>query len=188
LKITKEELCQSAISLFQENGFEKVSINDICAKGCVTKGSFYHHFSCKEELLLFWFSEHAEKMSLAIHENENDSPYKRLINYLEIYATGLSELGHNLLYYTAIADSSMKQGMFIMGTSLKDKFLYLFDMTVSLVLSAQADGDIKSDTSAEMLIEIFSWSIIGLIFKWKQSDGELDFSQNVREIINTIFC
>ena len=177
MKVTREEICNNAISLFQENGFKNVSINDICIKCCVTKGSFYHHFSNKDELLIFWFSEYAEKMSLAICENSQDNPYKRLKSYLELYAYGISELGHNLLYYTIIA-----------GTSLKDKFLYLFDMTVSLVVLAQENGDVKSDASAEMLIEIFGWSLIGLIFKWKQSDGELDFMENVRSIINTIFC
>ncbi|WP_081970554.1 helix-turn-helix domain-containing protein [Paenibacillus sp. FSL P4-0081] len=36
--------------------YENVSINIIYSQLSVTRGSFYHHFSNKNDLLLYWFS------------------------------------------------------------------------------------------------------------------------------------
>ncbi|QSX08545.1 TetR/AcrR family transcriptional regulator [Alkalibacter rhizosphaerae] len=49
---TKEALLQAAMELFQKDGYDKVSINAICKSVGVTKGSFYHHYKSKSDLLL----------------------------------------------------------------------------------------------------------------------------------------
>lgn len=38
--------------MFQDNGYDKVSINEICKNVGVTKGAFYHHYRSKSDLLL----------------------------------------------------------------------------------------------------------------------------------------
>lgn len=48
----KREIVEAAIALFEQNGFEATSVDDITAKAKVSKGLAYHYFSSKEEILL----------------------------------------------------------------------------------------------------------------------------------------
>jgi AcrR family transcriptional regulator len=47
----KEEFIVSAIELFTEQGYEQTSLNHILKKMTITKGSFYHNFESKSDLL-----------------------------------------------------------------------------------------------------------------------------------------
>lgn len=48
---TRERIIDSARRLFHENGYSAVSVADICDHAEVVKGSFYHFFPSKKELL-----------------------------------------------------------------------------------------------------------------------------------------
>ena len=47
----KDKLIKAAMSMWQQHGYNNISINQICKSCGVTKGSFYHHFVSKEALL-----------------------------------------------------------------------------------------------------------------------------------------
>ena len=48
----KERLLVSAHRLFRDRGYETVGVAELCSDAGVNKGSFYHFFSSKRELLL----------------------------------------------------------------------------------------------------------------------------------------
>ena len=37
--------------MMEEKGFENVTVNDLCAKAGLNRGTFYNHFKTKEDLL-----------------------------------------------------------------------------------------------------------------------------------------
>ncbi len=47
----KKDFVEAAARLFAEKGYEKTSIGDIIAAVGVTKGSFYHHYQSKQEVV-----------------------------------------------------------------------------------------------------------------------------------------
>ena len=49
---TRAKIMESAIKLFSNQGFNKASVDDICAEAGISKGAFYHHFKSKQELFL----------------------------------------------------------------------------------------------------------------------------------------
>ena len=57
VRITKEyderltEFLETAQQLFFQKGYEKTSVNDIIKKIGVAKGTFYHYFKSKKDLL-----------------------------------------------------------------------------------------------------------------------------------------
>ncbi len=67
VRITKEyderlnELLNAAQQLFFEKGYEKTSVNHIIEKVGVAKGTFYHYFKSKEELLDKLVEQFSEK-------------------------------------------------------------------------------------------------------------------------------
>lgn len=47
---TRERILEAARILFNRHGFDRVTINQVMAKAGLTRGGFYSHFSCKEDL------------------------------------------------------------------------------------------------------------------------------------------
>lgn len=48
---TRRQLVDSALTLFERDGFDRTSLQQIVAGAGLTKGAFYHHFQSKEDLL-----------------------------------------------------------------------------------------------------------------------------------------
>jgi len=49
---TRTKIIDSAIKLFSNTGYNKASVDEICAEAGISKGAFYHHFKSKQELFL----------------------------------------------------------------------------------------------------------------------------------------
>jgi AcrR family transcriptional regulator len=49
---TRTRIMESAIKLFSNSGYNKASVDDICAEAGISKGAFYHHFKSKQGLFL----------------------------------------------------------------------------------------------------------------------------------------
>lgn len=47
----RERIAEAAWRLFDEKGYENVSVDEIIAATGTSKGAFYHYFSAKDELL-----------------------------------------------------------------------------------------------------------------------------------------
>lgn len=64
----KEDIITAAIDLFRTSGYDDTSLNDIVERAKISKGSFYLHFSGKEEL----FIECADRIFLNIDKKFNE--------------------------------------------------------------------------------------------------------------------
>lgn len=48
---TRDKLLAEAIRLFADEGYERVTVNEVVEAAALTKGAFYHYFDSKEDLL-----------------------------------------------------------------------------------------------------------------------------------------
>lgn len=53
---TRQDL-QAAKRILQKQGYEQLSIKNICEEAGVSNGSFYHHFKTKDDLLSYYIEE-----------------------------------------------------------------------------------------------------------------------------------
>lgn len=85
MKTSKSALSEKAIELFREKGYENVSVGMICDACGVSSGSFYHHFSSKDELISHYLNaEAAHHLSLTIIDIVDiEDPKERLWAVLE---------------------------------------------------------------------------------------------------------
>ena len=77
---TKPKILEVAIRLFNERGWNSVSIEEIVKEANLTRGAFYHYFKSREELVHVAMTEvlaHVEASSLALI-NEEDNALKRI--------------------------------------------------------------------------------------------------------------
>lgn len=57
-------IIECAVELFRKNGYENVSVNDICAAAGIARSTFYLYFSCKKQVI--------EKMLADVHLNKDE--------------------------------------------------------------------------------------------------------------------
>ena len=50
---TRAKIFQAAKRILQKQGYEQLSIKNICEEAGVSNGSFYHHFKTKDDLLSY---------------------------------------------------------------------------------------------------------------------------------------
>ena len=48
---SRQEILRTAARLFQQQGYDATSMNDVAAALKLSKGGLYHHFQSKEEIL-----------------------------------------------------------------------------------------------------------------------------------------
>lgn len=83
---SRQKFIDAAIAIVREQGYAATSVDDICARAGVGKGSFFHHFKSKEELLLAAI-EHWNAFTGAVFASapyrQLDDPRDRLLGYVD---------------------------------------------------------------------------------------------------------
>lgn len=81
----KNEIIQAAAALFAEKGYEQCSVNDILNTVGIAKGTFYHYFKSKEEVLDAAVEKMSEQVFALVQERAERkelSPIDRMIQVL----------------------------------------------------------------------------------------------------------
>ena len=82
----KTKLLTAALHSVRAKGYAATTVDDICRGAGVTKGSFFHHFSSKDDLAVsaaaFW-GEMTEGFFAAAPYHLSDDPLKRLLGYIQ---------------------------------------------------------------------------------------------------------
>ena len=82
---TKQKLLTVAMDLIWESSYGSVSVDDICTKAGVNKGSFYHAFKSKSDLAVAAFERHWESKRPMMDQifSAQVTPYERLEKYCQ---------------------------------------------------------------------------------------------------------
>src|SRR5271166_1994656 len=83
---SKTKLLDAALHVIRAKGYAATTIDDICNKAGVTKGSFFHHFKSKDELALaaasYWGTMTGGFFAAAAYHKLKD-PLERLLGYVD---------------------------------------------------------------------------------------------------------
>jgi TetR/AcrR family transcriptional regulator, transcriptional repressor for nem operon len=87
--LTRTSLLDAALKVIRTKGYSATSVDDICAAAGVTKGSFFHHFSNKEELAVeatrHWNTLTGSLFAGAPYHQIED-PRERILAYIDFRA------------------------------------------------------------------------------------------------------
>jgi TetR/AcrR family transcriptional regulator, transcriptional repressor for nem operon len=83
---SKSKILDAALYVIRAKGYSAARVEDICEAAGLTKGSFFHHFSSKEDLALAaaeHFSAFAESIFSQAPYHAHADPLDRLLGYVD---------------------------------------------------------------------------------------------------------
>jgi len=179
---TKDMIISMALRLFQSKGYMKVSVKDICDACGITRGAFYYYYKTKDDILddIYIISDYlsAQTISEIINSDNFIDQFYRL-HY--IYLKRTLEVGPEIM-------GQVLKRYIDKGTKLAEpKDVAVYEMYITLIKRAQETGQILNKAPARLLAEnaIHLTNSIGLI--WSSKKGEIDFSGELRRILDAVF-
>jgi AcrR family transcriptional regulator len=156
-RVTREKILASAARTFAEKGYHQTSLQDVLESLKATKGAFYHHWSCKENLAVEILTRIEEEFA------------QMLAAALEGASTGREMIDAIFFVYNQVNHRTEFQGIriflnFHVGLSrenepvlyrkIEDGIRGTDDLWRSVVRTGQADGTIRSDLDLEDLVQL----------------------------------
>jgi AcrR family transcriptional regulator len=186
---TKSDIIKSAIELFKSEGYENVSIDQLCKECGITKGTFYYHFDSKDEIIFHYYNSLSSDLMEVVPNMVKKTSYKdKLWVLLEYWIDNTVSLGPNLLKAFMIADAENGLKHFSPYTSYRQgEIKNTYDMQIELIKQGQAQGTIRGGIAPEMLVLTFVSALMGIAFDWASNNGPYDEKEELHKVFEVVF-
>ncbi|WP_434309060.1 TetR/AcrR family transcriptional regulator [Hominifimenecus sp. rT4P-3] len=181
---TKNKIARIAWKLFHEKGYENTTIDEIIAESGTSKGSFYHYYSGKDELLSTLSSIFDAKYEELIQTIDPDmNSYEKLL-YLccEVHRMIEEEIPIDLLA-SMYASQVIKKG----DKHLVDQNRYYYRIINQLVDEGQRRGQITKDLPYYEIAQLYIISERALIYDYCISDGGYSLEERTKKMMPLMF-
>lgn len=181
---TKNKIARIAWKLFHEKGYENTTIDEIIAESGTSKGSFYHYYSGKDELLSTLssiFDAKYEELIQTIDPNMN-SYEKLLFLCSEVHRMIEEEIPIDLLA-SMYASQVIKKG----DKHLVDQNRYYYRIINQLVDEGQRRGQITKDLPYYEIAQLYIISERALIYDYCISDGSYSLEERTKKMMPLMF-
>ncbi|MDR1018524.1 MAG: TetR/AcrR family transcriptional regulator [Lachnospiraceae bacterium] len=178
---TKHKIFEAAKLILGRDGYENLSIKNICQESGVSNGSFYHHFKTKDDLLSYYIEEqpYLNEDSFVIPRSIQDIKDTILTIYNN-YANYCKELGPKFManYYTPKNQSLNPKTRTIRNYPINAAERYLEEAILTKVVDFK-DLEIEDITTDIRII------VIGNVFEWSMRNGTPDINRNIARSLST---
>ncbi len=171
----KTVLFDKAMELFRRNGYDNVTIQQICRESNVTRNAFYYYFNSKEELFSSYF------------ENMPNFTQSLLTNVLTFH-NDWEKLWYLIEAHIKVAESEglsfcrafIKVNMDGHGDLLA-KYYVSETVTAPLVKNCQSLGLIRNMTEPNQLVYLATRLMAGVLLTWCCKNGTFDLIATSKE-------
>ena len=179
-KETKAKIFRAAKQILRKQGYERLSIKNICEEAGVSNGSFYHHFKTKDDLLSYYIEEQPSiNPDLWIFRRMWKMPKNTIVEVYRNYVHYCQELGVEFIanYYTPKNQS--------LNPLIRTARPYPI-LTVQNYLQKAIDAGILTiEQDLESITTDIRMIVIGNVFEWCLKNGEADFEGNMKRSLTT---
>ena len=171
---TKARIFNAAKQILQEQGYEALSIKNICEAAGVSNGSFYHHFKTKDDLLSYYIEDQPKIDPDLLELPDNVEGVKAgIIQVYMNYVKYCRELGVEFMseYY-----DTKNQAL---NAAIRMERPYPIITVQKYVEKAEQAGVVSLNVSIEEFTTDIRMIVIGNVFEWCVKHGEADFEGNM---------
>ncbi len=193
----KDKLVEVALGEFIEKGYDKASLNNILKKAEISKGSFYYHFSNKQELYLYLFRIIHETEHKHLHEwrKECTIDYEKLSFFEVLKLEGrvgveaVIKYPKHYLFWKSMYEEKNPEVKVIIDKELKALIEsgHAEDYLMPLIEEGIKKKDFREDLSEEFIIRLLCDSMITFFncFVKEEKDFEVEnLMRNYEEYVD----
>lgn len=183
-KSLKEKIIDTALILFEKEGYHGVTVDRIVEQCGTSKGGFYHNFKSKDELL---FHIHDIFISYVIEKAQEaydryTTPVSRMCAIIQSFTKVFGMYKpHITVFYQ---ESTYLKGEFEININRKRK--QYKNIILQIVQEGQESGDFRSEVPAEITV----MAVIGMVnwlYKWFHEEGPLSIEDIGKIYVDLIF-
>ncbi len=175
---TKAKLLASARKLISERGFDQVSVEDITKDSGVAKGTFYHYFKCKEDVVKS-LSDETARVSLENALHHEGGAVERCNFYILSVYQDCQWNGVRLVRQWM--RESIENEMMIPQTEEALCDIYSAMETIVTAHQGEGPGELVKDAPVETVCRLLVSHFIGVITVWCILNGSFDISKDPGE-------
>ena len=179
----KGEIVTAAWKLFYEQGYDETTIDDIIEASATSKGSFYHYFEGKDDVLSslsYLFDEKYMELSETI-DFERDSFDILLELNQELFSMIEDTISVELmarLYSTQVISHGER--------NLLDHDRYYYRLLRRIINTGKQRGEISEDITVSEAVKMYALCERALIYDWCICNGEYslhDYSGKIMPLL-----
>ena len=177
----KMHIYRTAVGLFKEYGYEGTTMADICEASGMSKGSIYHFFSKKIDLLYHFFAELNQYTldNLEVSEENLKQPGVAILNYCVGLSNAYEQIGYDM--------SIQLQNVFEeYATQEKHREASFVHKVSGFIQAAQERGTMQGGASAVEMAHQIHVASVGLYRKWIIDGGNYSLTEANRWFIPVV--
>lgn len=172
----KESIAKCAIELFKTEGYNNVSVNEICEKVPVSRSVFYTMFKGKRSVLDYVVAkpqQNDEESFRKFADAEND--FERIWQLFDRFITIALDFGPQLTSTLFIMQFESPQG-------IREAVHALDDLFATLAKNCAKSGIIETEEPPELLSHIATDLIIHELYVWCSQNGNFSLRERARAV------
>jgi TetR/AcrR family transcriptional regulator, cholesterol catabolism regulator len=181
---SRQEMLRVAARLFQQQGYDATSMNDVAAALRLSKGGLYHHFQSKDEIL-FDLMNHA----LDLTQERVLDPVRRVVDpehrlrlliklHVEVVLSARDREITVLLHENHPLPPSLRRQI----NARKKEYIHFVETLISEVQQLRrAASDVTARAATFALLGMINW-----LYQWYKPDGVLN-AEEIAEQFTKIF-
>ena len=180
---TRETIIQTAIGLFKENGFDNVTIAEICKKSRVNKTTFYYYFDSKHALLKNYYvmrNDIAPNVLNVLMSEEN--PIEQLWLMLMCGMNFIIDSGWQIIKQIYVLNLTKD----IQSFRLTQQKFEVFSAMKTVLSKAQAAKTVRNQSDPKTLLVLLIHMTYGVTYSWCAKRGDFDLKKIIRVIFENI--
>ena len=181
----RQEILRAAARLFQQQGYDATSMNDVAAALKLSKGGLYHHFQSKDEIL-FDLMNHAM-----------DITEERVINPVKAIADPEERLRMLIRRHIAVVLSERDREITVMlhenhplsptlrkriNARKKDYVHFLENLIAEVQRARGSKGTVTARAAAFAVLGMINW-----IYQWYSPEGSLQEESLAQQYTEILF-
>ena len=183
---SRQDILRTAARLFQQQGYDATSMNDVAAALKLSKGGLYHHFQSKDEIL-FNLMNHAlditqERVVDAVQGIADPEERLRMLirRHIEVVMSVRDREITVMLHENHPLPPAMRRRI---NARKKDYVHYVENLIEEVQRARQAKGNVSARASAFALLGMINW-----IYQWYRPEGSLQEENLVRQYTEIFFA
>ncbi len=176
----RDVLMKSAIALFQEYGYNNVSVNQICKAAGVARSTFYSLYADKDDLIIQIYNvelTRTEELMERFTLQEND--FERIWMLYDHYVTLAMQIGPVVSSAMMIIELNRNIGIY-------DTMMKIRKWSIPLCKNCQKQGIVRNQAPAEELIPMVSAALNNEVFEWCRCKGKYPVRKLARRSVEVI--